>query len=107
MDEPIKKKRRQSLRAGRTTLAVEFFDADLARVRVLAAREERSVGFTIRKAVRYWLENSIDASPDAEGETRGPYSSDAMAKSIASLEKFFAEQKKEKQEKEKQEKEGN
>lgn len=53
-----KQKRKQSPRPGKTTLAIEFDKNDLDKVRAAAWEEQRSIGFIVRRAVQYWLENS-------------------------------------------------
>ena len=57
----VRKRRRQSVRTDKTSLAIEFPDELLGLIKVIAKREERSIAFVVRKACDYWLQNSPEA----------------------------------------------
>lgn len=61
MADAVRKRRRQSVRTDKTSLAIEFPDELLGLIKVIAQREERSIAFVVRKACDYWLQNSVEA----------------------------------------------
>lgn len=45
-------------RPNKTTLAIEFDNEDLERLRQIKKTDERSVGYLVRRATKFWLESA-------------------------------------------------
>lgn len=45
-------------RPNKTTLAIEFDNEDLERLRQIGKADERSVGYLVRRATKFWLESA-------------------------------------------------
>lgn len=61
MPNMVRKRRKQSVRTGKSSLAIEFPDELLALIRKVADKDERSVAFIVRKACMFWLRESPEA----------------------------------------------
>ena len=58
----VKKRRKQSDRTGKSSLAIEFPDGLLDLIKQAAVKQERSIAFVVRRACRFWIQNSGEAS---------------------------------------------
>src|SRR5271154_2364111 len=58
----VRKRRKQSDRTGKSSLAIEFPDGLLALIKQAAVKQERSIAFVVRRACRFWIQNSEEAS---------------------------------------------
>ena len=57
----VRKRRKQSVRTDKTSLAIEFPDDLLGLIKTIAKREERSIAFIVRKACDFWIQTSPEA----------------------------------------------